>query len=123
MIKKLCCHMGCPRTRLEGHRYCEKHLDDEDKDNERYTEYLKNKYTQQGSRLPEDKQAFYNTSRWRKMRRDFLKENPYCVYCGSLADQVHHDFPEKYNYYNEEEFYDVSHLVSVCAECHRRIRK
>ena len=123
-IVRLCSHIGCPRPRVEGHKYCVKHMEeDEARDNERYIRYLNDKYSSSKSRLPEDKQNFYNTRKWREMRRNFLMDNPYCVYCGALADQVHHNYPPKTNYFNDEMFFDTDHWQSVCADCHRRLRK
>jgi 5-methylcytosine-specific restriction protein A len=42
-----------------------------------------------------DNQKFYNSQRWRKLRKRFLKENPLCVECEKVelirgADMVDH---------------------------------
>ena len=122
-VIRLCLAPSCCYPRVEGSKYCEKHREQyEAKDKERYVEYLKNKYSSNKSRLPEDKLAYYNTYRWKKTRKDFLAQNPYCVYCGQPAEQIHHDYPEGTDYYTEELFYDESRFVPICAECHRKLR-
>ena len=122
-IRKLCCHPGCTSFRLSNSKYCEKHREkDEAKDNERYINYLHDKYSSDESRLPSDKQSFYRTTKWKNMRREFLLNNPYCIYCGGLADQIHHDYPEKTDYFNDEMFFDTDRWQPICADCHRKMR-
>ena len=59
----------------------------------------------------------YNTSAWRKLRKQHLKRHPHCVKCGSTEKlQVHHTVPPRGN---ESLFYDEYNLETVCATCHR----
>ncbi len=38
---------------------------------------------------------FYNTTRWRKLRSMFIKENPLCVECNGIGQVVDHIIPIK----------------------------
>ena len=123
-VKRLCCCPGCVRFREEGSKYCSIHREQyESKDNERYVQYLHNKYSSNKSRLPADKLSFYKTSKWKNMRKDFLQANPYCIYCGGLADQIHHDYPQGTDYFNDEMFFDTDRWAPICAVCHRKLRE
>ena len=66
--------------------------------------------------------GLYNTVKWRKMRKQVLKETPCCFRCGisvkEAAMEVHHIIPPKGN---EELFFDINNLVSVCKQCHNVI--
>ena len=59
----------------------------------------------------------YNTSTWRKLKANILKNQPYCNNCGATEKlEVHHSIPPKGN---PELFYDESNLVPLCQTCHR----
>lgn len=57
------------------------------------------------------------SSSWRKVRKDFLKENPVCSACGSEDDlEVHHIVP--YHVSPEKEL-DKNNLITLCGKrCH-----
>lgn len=55
------------------------------------------------------------SSKWNKVRDDFLKDNPFCEACGVKADIVHHILP--YHFEPNLEL-DESNLISLCSECH-----
>lgn len=61
----------------------------------------------------------YQTSRWKKLRREILLENKCCQMCGStLQLEVHHRVRPKGE---EELFFDKDNLVLVCEVCHRKL--
>jgi len=51
--------------------------------------------------------------RWRKIRKAFLKDNPFCVSCGDVATEVDHIIPKTQGGKDE---YD--NLQSLCKSCH-----
>lgn len=55
-----------------------------------------------------------STYRWRKVRAVHLKDNPWCVWCGQLANTVDHI--DGTNYATQR--YDPTMLRSLCAKCH-----
>lgn len=64
-------------------------------------------------------EEFYKSARWRKLRGEILKANPFCIFCFKDTDlQVHHLVPPRGK---EELFFDPGNLRVVCAECHRKI--
>ena len=118
MKQSLCLHPCCVRYRVPGHKYCEKHMADEDKDIQRKKEWLEKKY--QHRDLDSDKAKYYRSARWKKLRSEHLKEFPFCEMCGGLADEVHHNYAPGYNYHNDEDFYNPQALVSLCKKCHAK---
>jgi 5-methylcytosine-specific restriction protein A len=64
----------------------------------------------------------YNTVKWRKLRKQVLKETPYCFSCGigikEATLEIHHLTPPKGN---EELFFDINNLSAVCQLCHKAI--
>ena len=101
MKKKICKEAGCNEL-IDNGSYCIKHIKEKPapfSNAVRYNEEL------------------YNTSRWRELRRELLKENPYCHYCWSTHKlQVHHLKPPLGN---EELFFEESNLRVVCEKCHK----
>lgn len=64
-------------------------------------------------------EAFYKSARWRNLRGEMLKENPFCIYCfRETGLQVHHLVPPRGN---EALFFDKGNLRVVCEDCHRKI--
>ena len=62
--------------------------------------------------------------RWRKLRRQFLSENPLCVMCedeGQVTPAEELDHIEKHNG-DPVLFYDVSNLQGLCRFHHRSIK-
>jgi 5-methylcytosine-specific restriction protein A len=102
MKKYICRSPGCNRL-LESPGYCEEHIIRE-KDKPfngaiRYNEKL------------------YNTTRWRNLRKEHLKENDYCQECGLKEDlTVDHKISPLGN---EELFFDPDNLQTLCKKCHR----
>jgi len=64
-------------------------------------------------------EGFYNTSRWRQLRKQILSKQPYCNKCGSDVNlQIHHITEPRGN---EELFFDENNLITICDKCHRII--
>jgi 5-methylcytosine-specific restriction protein A len=101
MKKKICNYSGCSKLIDSNERYCKEH---------QYTSVP----FQNAKRYNE---TLYNTSQWRKLRKEILKEQPNCCRCGTDTDlQVHHIIPPKGD---EDSFYDKSNLTTICSSCHR----
>jgi len=63
----------------------------------------------------------YNSRQWRKMRYQFLRENPLCVECHksnrvSQSTVADHIKPVT----SGGEFWDIDNLQALCASCHGR---
>ena len=63
--------------------------------------------------------AIYRSPEWRKARKAFLTENPYCVDCGSAANTVDHRTAHRGDM---ELFWDRSNWQPMCFPCHQRKR-
>lgn len=109
-LKRLCCHPGCVRYAEEGTRYCPKHQEE-------------HKKPFVGGWMSDYTKSFYNSRRWRNEKAEFLKANPYCVYCGRPATDVHHEWPAGFDYHTPEFFFDHDAWQSVCFDCHQAITK
>ena len=55
------------------------------------------------------------SSKWPKIRNDFIRQYPNCEACGVKAETVHHIIPYHKNPLLE---LDTSNLISLCDECH-----
>lgn len=51
-----------------------------------------------------------------KRRETFLLENPWCLRCGGLADQIHHKAGRV-----SDALLDETRWASACGDCHRYI--
>ena len=103
--KKPCKHPGCPEL-TEGN-YCKVHQRE-----------INREYN--CSSRPYKK--LYNSSRWQDLRRYVLNKQPLCVECLknnriTPATVVDHIKPHKGN---EDLFYDINNLQSLCKSCHDR---
>jgi 5-methylcytosine-specific restriction protein A len=107
MKKKKCNSPGCGNLIDMGERYCAKHI---------HGQPVRKCFEKAGRPNAE----LYNTSRWRKLRREVLKQYPYCFKCGVSGGesplQAHHLIPPKGD---AGLFFDGGNLVSVCPACHR----
>ena len=74
----------------------------------------------------EERQKIYNNTRWVKLRKEKLMQNPICEVCNKqLADHVHH-IDSFMNYVGNERInvaYDSNNLQSVCRECHNKLHQ
>lgn len=94
---------------------------------------IKNLFTKKRDRTADDSQynkyrrtsvKTYDTTRWKRVRSDFLYKNPLCEECLKIgiikaAELVHHRIPIK----NGGAEYDYSNLEAICHECHNRIHR
>ena len=102
--KKPCKYPGCPEL-TEGN-YCKAHQKEIDREYNSSRPYKK----------------LYNSSRWQDLRRYVLNKQPLCVECLknnriTPATVVDHIEPHKGN---EDLFYDINNLQSLCKSCHDR---
>ena len=119
-IKKLCCAPCCTRYRLDGHKYCEKHVEQyEAKDRQRHQEYLDRRFNFQNKTITSDRAKFYQSAKYKRLRAEFLQEHPICAMCReNKATEIHHMGEE---YWNEEDFYDTSMWTQLCHQCHSKV--
>lgn len=96
MVKKFCNHPGCNALIDRGATYCPKH--------ESLHGFHKNPY-----------EYLYNIPLWKKMRKEFLKDNPTCAVCGGKATVVDHIVAHRGNV---ELFWNQSNWQPLCKECH-----
>lgn len=120
MKQSLCCHVGCVKFRVPGSRYCEKHREaDEAQDRKRHQEYLDRRFNFQNKTITSDRAKFYQSAKYKRLRTQFLQENPICALCRvNKATEIHHMGE---NYWNEEEFYDTSMWRGLCHQCHCQV--
>lgn len=105
MIRKLCTASGCNLFSVAGSCYCEEHKAKADK--------MKQKPFANATRS----NPFYQTSQWRKLRKEHLEENPFCVVCGTDKDlSVDHITDPRGN---EELFFNEGNLQTLCRLHHR----
>lgn len=94
---------------------------------------IKNPFAKKRDRSADDSQynkyhrtsvKTYDTTRWKRVRKDFLQKFPLCEEClkkGIIkaAELVHHRKPIK----DGGTEYDYSNLESICHECHNRLHR
>lgn len=101
--KKPCRYPNCPE--LTNDRYCDKHKKMIDSDYNKTSRPFK---------------YLYNTSRWKTLRKQFLREHPLCEECkkngvAKAATVVDHIKPHQGD---EELFWDQNNWQSLCKHCH-----
>ena len=57
---------------------------------------------------------FYNSTKWRKLRKTYISEHPFCVKCGRFAKIIDHIVPIKQG----GEKLNKENLQSLCLACH-----
>ena len=69
--------------------------------------------------------AFYNSKAWKQTRETVLKRDRYmCQHCGRAAEEVHHKTEITEQNINDTRItLNMSNLISLCSECHKRITK
>lgn len=101
------CHKnGCYASAMEGHKYCTAHL------------YLEQEASQRKPAVRGKSSAWhglYNSTRWRKLSREFLQKYPYCCVCGQPAKIADHIQPHRGN---ELLFWDELNLQPLCWKHH-----
>ena len=103
--KGMCSYPGCPE--LTNDRFCEGHRKQEDRRYDRENRPYK---------------KLYNSSRWQRLRKQFLMRHPLCVECKKRdrvtpATVVDHVIPHKGN---EELFWNQENWQALCKSCHDR---
>jgi len=69
----------------------------------------------------------YHSIRWKKLKKQKKILNPFCEECqrkGILTPTyiVHHkEWINEKNYEDDDVFYNIDNLESVCLDCHNRI--
>jgi 5-methylcytosine-specific restriction protein A len=108
MKKKICNYPGCNTLISQDQRYCDNHSN------------IKKAVPFQNA--IRSNEGLYNTHKWRQLRKEVLKEQPNCYYCGITKDEaaldIHHIIPPRGN---EDLFFDIHNLIAVCKQCHRVI--
>lgn len=61
-----------------------------------------------------ERNKFYQTTQWRRLRAMFIKENPLCVVCESVAEVVDHKLSIK----DGGDPLAWENLQSMCHKCH-----
>lgn len=106
MRRRICKATGCQRYALDGMSYCYEHQHLQRRDDEARKMHIKN------HGIHDD---LYNTYRWRKMSKEFLKAHPVCEVCGEPATDVDHITPHNGD---SSLFFDQGNLQSLCRSCH-----
>ena len=120
-----CCRAaGCNKLVAIPERYCEFHKKDyqkwlsENRPKPSHARYQRRMYGSKEGKY----QQFYNTTAWRKLSQQVLKNNPVCVACLSngiirKADVVDHIIPIRVDWTKR---LDADNLQPLCNSCHRR---
>jgi len=107
MRAKICAEAGCGALIPQDKTYCDKH---------------KREKPAPFRGAVRSNEEFYNTQRWKKLRRKILKRIPYCANCGEHENdpalEIHHVKPPRGD---EELFFDGNNLIPVCPACHKRL--
>lgn len=106
MKTRICKKPGCGRTCKEGKQYCYMHKE---------LELQRKVFTFRGK--SQKYHYLYESSRWRKASKEFLKGHPICFVCGKPATLVDHIIPHRGNL---ELFYDENNWQPMCQSCHTR---
>ena len=108
MLKKICSYPSCNNLIDKNERYCKTHQIP--------------KKTAPFQNAVRTNENLYSTAKWRRLKRQILKENPYCSRCGigekDSVLEVHHIIPPRGA---EDLFFDENNLISICQQCHRII--
>ena len=111
MITKKCVYPCCQEMAVPHHNYCEKHLQESQERRAQYQAY-------HSARRYNEK--LYNSSTWRRLRKQVLEASPYCRRCGTPGEEgnpltVDHIIPPKGD---EELFYNIDNCQVLCRNCH-----
>lgn len=77
---------------------------------------LRDKYGKSKRKRTYKKGNLYNSSRWKRFSRWYRKDNPFCVVCDRLADDVDHITPIE----EGGSLYGEDNLQSLCKSCHAK---
>jgi 5-methylcytosine-specific restriction protein A len=106
MKKKICNCPSCNNLICQSDSYCDKH---------------KNPKSVPFQNAVRSNELYYNTSRWRGLRKQKINEQPYCSKCGVSSKEtslhVHHIVEPRGE---ENLFFNYENLDVLCENCHRR---
>ncbi len=70
-------------------------------------------------------QSFYNSKRWKKIRKAYFKRmNGICERCSEAGDVVHHrTYITPANIHNPEITLNLKNLEVLCGDCHNKEHK
>lgn len=100
--KTPCSYPGCPALAVRGGK-CEKH------------QRVERKQDRGIDDRPSPQERGYDEA-WRKIRREFLKANPYCELCGDKATEPHH-----IKAIRDGGTHSWDNLASLCHVCHSKV--
>ena len=105
---RICLHPGC------------RALTDQAKCPEHRTNYTEGQQSYEQTPERQESHRFYNTTRWRNLRRKHLRSSPLCAHCltedrTTLANQVDHVVPRKER---PDLAMDPTNLQSLCPRHH-----
>jgi 5-methylcytosine-specific restriction protein A len=113
-VFKQCKKSGCSEVISSDKRYCEKHQHLQEEDDKKKEEWKRKAF----SRAKKSNEELYNTTLWRQLRAQKLKDFPCCLYCASTDRlEIHHLIPPRGN---KTLFYDYDNLAVLCKRCHQR---
>ena len=61
--------------------------------------------------------GIYQSSQWKKLRKQKLDETPLCELCEKIATEVHHIHTDR------SLFFVIDNLASICGECHPKVSR
>ena len=105
MKTKICREPSCNTLIDSGSVYCSKHK------KEKPIPFQNSVCSNEG---------MYNTSQWRKLRKQKITEQTFCSKCGASKEMsilhVHHRIPPLGD---DSVFFDYANLDVLCEKCHR----
>lgn len=104
-IKTFCHFPNCKELSEQGN-YCELHRKERRRQNFHDRSQL--------DKTLIDRDKFYSSSQWRKLRLWFLRQYPLCNACGELGHHVDHVVP----IVTGINPYLLDNLQTLCASCH-----
>lgn len=106
---KLCKKAGCGRTAVPGKDYCIKHIELQNQVQPKKVFTQRSKSRQWHN--------LYESARWRKESKDFLKKYPVCFICGKPSRITDHIIPHRGDV---TLFWDQNNWQPMCWSCHSR---
>ena len=108
-VTKVCKKSGCGRTAIPGKDYCQKHIALQDSQEKRRV-FTRRSNSNQWHYL-------YESARWRRESKEFLKKYPCCFICGKPSKITDHIIPHRGDV---TLFWDQSNWQPMCWSCHSR---
>lgn len=108
-MTKVCIKSGCGRTAIPGKDYCQKHIAMQSQVQTKKIFTSRSKSNQW--------HYLYESARWRKESKEFLKKYPICFICGKPSRITDHIVPHRGDV---TLFWDQSNWQPMCWSCHSR---